>query len=152
MALERCLYVVIDEIIGEAVTLLVSPWPRRDRRGRVRFDLGRREEAVGVRQDQLRAFLSRRRPTVSLSGLNSRADVVELSERGLAIGDAFAVELAHAEAWLLHRGELSPEGIEAVYDITPVARDLARASFYAAVAPTLEPDEVDRLMDRRETE
>jgi len=42
-------YVVVDEVVAERVRLVVAPWPRLDREGRLHFaDLGRRGGPLGM--------------------------------------------------------------------------------------------------------
>lgn len=119
-------YVVIDEIESDFVGLSVAPWPTVDEVGRLRFGPGR-PRSVGAARADLTRFVARHR--LPRSG----------SRRPLRIGDAFAVavkepvpagEVADPAAWI------EPP----VYDISPDARDAAKASFYSAVAPTLDPE------------
>lgn len=132
-------YVVVDEIEGGTVGLAVSEWPRVDGAGRVRFATP--PVLLGADRTSLERFLGEhRRPT-------------ELAARPLRIGDVFALrarpeQLAQAEeAEARLEPVLAPEEwIEPpVYDVTPDARDAAKASFYAAVTPSLGPSQVARL-------
>ena len=124
-------YVVVDEIEGGTVGLAVSDWPRVDAQGRLRF--GREPVLLGAERVALERFLAEhRRPA-------------ELAERPLRIGDAFGVRARAERLWEAEVAEarLEPvlppeEWIEPpVYDVTPEARDAAKASFYAAVTPAL---------------
>lgn len=118
-------YMVVDEIESGLVGLSVSPWPTVDDVGRLRFGAGR-SRSVGAWRDELERFLRKnRRPRAG-------------SSRPVRIGDVFAVvtkepipvgQLAGPSDWI------EPP----LYDISPDARDAAKASFYAAVAPTLNP-------------
>jgi len=135
-------YVVVDEIEGSAVGLAVCEWPRVDVSGRLRFTGG--SLLLGADGSTFERFLARhRRPR-------------ELAERRLRGGDVFAVRVlpsalesvlgeqkGRLEPFLDPAGWISPP----VYDISADAREAAKASFYAAVTPTLEPGEAMRLQD-----
>lgn len=131
--LEGLSYIVVDEIVAGVVGLSVTPWPRLDRRGRLRFSSG---PVVAVDQDALERFLARhRRPR-------------KLARRPLRIGDAFAA----AAPGVHDRDDEAPAADPAalfeppVHDITADARDAAKTSFYGAVAPKLDPDEARGLL------
>ena len=118
-------YVVIDEIESGLVGLSVSPWPTIDEVGRLRFGAGR-SRSVGASRDELERFLRKNR--LPRAG----------SSRPLRIGDVFAMVLKEP----VPVGELAApaDWVEPpLYDISPDARDAAKASFYSAVAPTLDP-------------
>lgn len=119
-------YVVVDEMDERIVRLSVSPWPVIDAYGRLRFYVRGETIQVGVPRRALQGFLSRnRRPARSAT-------------RPVRIGDVFAFKV---------KGEVSDEGFyrpedwigRPAYDISADARDAAKASFYAAVTPTLRP-------------
>ena len=119
-------YVVVDEMDERIVRLSVSPWPVIDAYGRLRFYLGGETLQVGVPRRALQEFLGRhRRPA-------------RISTRPIRIGDVFAFKV---------KAEVSDEGFyrpddwigKPTYDISADAREAAKASFYAAVTPTLEP-------------
>ncbi len=86
----------------------------------------------------------------------SVSDWPRVDERPLRVGDAFAVRprpgaLEQARDELEQQRRLEPFFDPArwikppVYDITADAREAAKASFYAAVTPTLEPREATQL-------
>ena len=140
--LEGFSYVVVDDIDGSAAGLAVSAWPRVDSAGRIRFSGG--AVMLGADANALQLFLAEhRRPR-------------ELAERPLRIGDVFAVQplagaLEQVRAELDERRRLNPFLDPAswmrppVYDISADAREAAKASFYAAVTPTLEPESASEL-------
>ena len=146
---ERMTYVVVDEILGTSVGLTLSPWPELDDQGRLRVSAGE-ARTLGADRAALEQFLAEhRRPP-------------ELAARPLRVGDVFAVQtiepaLAQVEDELaaptMMEPRLAPEEWirPPVYDVTPDARDAAKASFYAAVTPILEPAEaalLDELVER----
>ena len=147
VASDKLSYLLVDEIVGSSVGLAVSPWPQVDDKGRVRFPTGR--VMLGANANALTAFLhSHRLPR-------------ELRDRELRIGDAFAVR-AVDEVLTPLQDELEDERRLApfldpatwmrppVYDITADAREAAKRSFYAAVAPTLGPDAVRAVVPTEE--
>jgi hypothetical protein len=136
---------VVDEIVGASIGLALCPWPSTDEKGRLIFESGA-THLIGCDRNELLAFLAQHRlPT-------------ELRERPLRIGDVFAVrpvpgilEELSAELEEPRRLEpfLPPERWIAppVYDITAVARDEAKTAFYAAVTPTLGPQQAAELQE-----
>jgi hypothetical protein len=117
--------VVVDEIESDFVGLSISPWPTLDEWGRLRFGL-ERARSIGTGRTELQRFLGRHRLPQ------------KTADRPIRIGDVFAISLkepvrvnriAEPAAWIR----------PPVYDISADARDAAKASFYSAVAPTLDP-------------
>ena len=49
----RLSYVVVDEIVGDTVTLAISPWPGSDALGRVRFPPGAESTHLLVHRREL---------------------------------------------------------------------------------------------------
>lgn len=131
--LEKLSYIVVDEIVGEDADLSVSSWPMVDDRGRL---LMPPEDplAVYAEVEALRAYVNRpdvragRRPIEIRMGTALAAEV-----RTRAIGDA----QPRLDKWL----------VPPVHDITAPARDKAKAAFYAAVAPALDPKEVKAIRE-----
>ena len=132
-------YVVVDEIEGGSVGLAVSEWPRMDAKGRVRF--GGDPVLLGADRRSLQGFLAEHRQPR------------ELAERPLRVGDVFALR---AQPERLREAQQVEERMEPmlapadwigppVLDVTPDARDAAKASFYAAVTPSLDPAQVARI-------
>lgn len=123
----RLSYVVVDEIVGDTVTLAVAPWPGSDEHGRVRFPAGAPSGHVLVHAKELRERLYEgwmRRPP--------------------RVGDAFAVVLGDAVVQQLasdDREVVLDDGLRLadafpgdVADLTAEARNVAKLAFYAAVA------------------
>ena len=123
-------YLLVDEVVGDLVTLTVAPWPHADEHGRVRFtgDDGPADGAghlvVHRRElhDQLYRGWLRRDPRA---------------------GDVFAAEVAAEVEDRLQRGEdvaldkslrLATALPGVVCDITAEARNVAKLAFYAGMA------------------
>ena len=111
-------YITIDEISQGIVTLLVSPWPAVDERGRLRFGSSQ-PVAVDVDEAALAAYLRRRHPE-------------HLRDRPLREGDAFAARTSVPPRPRRPR-ELSAWLRRPVFDITADARDAAKAATIGAV-------------------
>ena len=128
-------YVVVEELLEDAVNLLVSDWPGLDEEGRLQFS-GPPIEVVADRK-QLAQFLAVHRLPA------------ELRERPLRTGDTFAFRPASDLRPLLEESNerLTPEQwiTPPVYDVSADARDVAKAAFYGAVTPTLDPAAAGRL-------
>jgi hypothetical protein len=117
--------VVVDEIESDFVGLSISPWPTLDEWGRLRFGLAR-ARSLGTHRAELQRFLGRHR-------LPQKG-----ADRPIRIGDVFAVSVK--EPVRVNRIVAPGTWIRPpVYDISADARDAAKASFYSAVAPTLDP-------------
>ena len=142
-------YVVVDEIVGTSVGLALSPWPTLDEQGRLRFS-DETPKTLGADLAALETFLAHHRLPR------------ELAARPLRIGDVFAVRtiesaLAPVEEELARPRRLEPLlAPEAwiqppVDDVTADAREAAKRSFYAAVAPILASAEaalLDEIVER----
>jgi hypothetical protein len=134
----RFFYLVIDEIVGASLGLVLSDWPGVDEQGRLCF--GGAPRMLGADREALQSFVSEHRLPAALA------------QRPLRIGDAFAVRvirdaLAEVSDELAAQTRLEPlllpsQWIEPpVYDVSADAREAAKAAFYAAVTPTLTPEE-----------
>ncbi len=128
--LARLSYLVVDEIVGDAVDVSVSPWPGVDDRGRLVFP---EEPAQTARAEAeaLRRYLAR-----------------DLPQRGpLRMGDVFAARVS--PSGLKEAGErlLAPSAWlrRPVHDLREPARDKAKEAFFAAVAPTLTPGQAKEM-------
>jgi hypothetical protein len=141
------LYVVVDEMVDTAVGLRVSPWPWIDSRGRVRFPRDGTRAEIGMGLRALHAFVARHR---RVDGRRPGNYPEPLRRRRLAIGDVFALRRAPTAPWP-PPDDTPPEAWIAppVWDLTAHARELAKAAFYAAVAPTVGPEDAGRLGLRR---
>jgi hypothetical protein len=141
------LYVVVDEIVDTAVGLRISPWPWIDSRGRVRFPRAGMRPEVGMGLTDLQTFVNRHR---RVEGRRPGNYPEQLRKRRLAIGDVFALRRVPSEPWP-PPDDTAPEAWIAppVWDLTAQARELAKAAFYAAVAPTVGPEDSRRLGLRR---
>ena len=123
-------YVAVDEVVGDLVTLTVTPWPTVDGFGRVRF-LGAQASQAGtghllVHRRELHECLYR--------------GWIRRSPRP---GDVFAAKVAGVVEDRLRRGEdvalddrlrLSTALPGLVCDITAESRNVAKLAFYAGLA------------------
>ena len=145
LAREDFRYLVVDEIVGASIGLALCPWPNTDEDGRLVFESGA-THMIGCERTDLLAFLREHRLPR------------ELRERPLRIGDVFAVRPLPGVLDRLSEELETPRRLEPfltpdqwilppVYDITADARDEAKTAFYAAVAPTLEPEEAAELQE-----
>ena len=136
---EELSYVVVEEILGNAVGLAVSDWPEVDAHGRLRFSAP--ANLIGVDRTWLEQELDSHRATS------------EIDDRPIRIGDAFAVRnvevgASDTNAELTIRAWQPP-----IYDITTEARAAAKTALYAAVAPVLDPEQargLNAIIDERE--
>jgi hypothetical protein len=142
-------YIVVDELEKEVAELVVSPWPRVDPAGRLHFGAEEASTCVTVDQAEFSRLLEReRRPVVR--GRLARDRKKALLERKLAIGDVFAARVsprfgrytADPAEWI--RGQ--------VYDITAVARTVAKGQTSAALAGLLERSHFDAIADELMTD
>jgi hypothetical protein len=128
-------YLVVDEIVGSAVTLVLSAWPWADGRGRVRFAVDEDTRGVTVDAGALQRSLYRGR-----------------LDRRPRIGDVFAAvvpqsvhdvqEPDEAPLWTRPVSDLVDGP---VYDVTAEAREVAALADRALVAPVLSVVEAARL-------
>jgi beta-lactamase superfamily II metal-dependent hydrolase len=137
---DRLSYVLVDEIVGETVTLAVAPWPGSDELGRVRFPAraGAPAGHVLVHLEELRQRL--------YEGWMRRSP---------RIGDAFAAVLGDAVTGQLGSDEhevvlddtlrLADTFPGDVADLTAEARTVAKLAFYAAVAGVQPHDTAEAL-------
>jgi hypothetical protein len=144
---EDLLYVVIDEMVDTAIGLRISPWPWIDSRGRARFPRKGPRAEVGIAQRPFHAFVSTHR---RVDGRKPGNYPKQLQRRRLAIGDVFAFRRKPNSPWP-PPDDMPPEEWIAppVWDLTSHARELAKEAFYAAVAPTIGPEESRRFGLRR---
>jgi hypothetical protein len=137
--LEHVSYIVIDEIVGDAVDVSISPWPEVDERGRLRFAEDEPPRTVRASAAALEKYLSRvdfRSPEWPRS--IRMGDVFAARIRTRRLGERKGDQAATAP-------EPSTWMVPPVYDISRQARDKAKEAFYAAVSPTLAPKEARAL-------
>jgi hypothetical protein len=134
--LQTLSYVVVDELVENAVRLSVSAWPSVDEAGRLRFEGGERPRSVPADLKQLRKFVKAKRAGGGRSSqirmgtvLAVRVDksVLPEPESNEEMREHASTEPRRPDEWM------EPP----VYDITGAARDKAKEAFYAAVAPTV---------------
>ena len=135
-------YVVVDEIVGDAVGLSVSAWPAADDQGRLRFADHGRGRLVGTSLNELQKWVDDKR-VVRATGL-TRAAQAALKRRPIAIGDVFAAKVAEDVVAAPAETVLGPP----INDITVDAREAAKVAFYGAVTEPLAPEEVDDWISR----
>jgi hypothetical protein len=134
-------YIVVDEIVQNDADLSATPWPRVDDRGRLVFS---EEPARYVRTDvrELADFLQ----------------ATDLRPRGrstaIRMGTTLAAEVRADKLARPGDKPVSPTSwlVPPIYDISEAARNKAKAAFYAAVAPTLTPEQVQRIREEGELE
>lgn len=136
-------YIVVDELEKEIVGLVVSPWPRVDKGGRLHF--GDEEESfhVTVDEERFRALLARRRDPIVKDDVHD-ATMDALRQRKLAIGDVFAASI---EERRFRRTRVDPARLirsSRVLDITAIARAVAKGQTAAALAGLLDPADEHR--------
>jgi len=129
----RLSYVVVDEIVEDAVTLSVSAWPGVDERGRLVFG-DELALSAGTGARALRTYFGR---------VDFRGDIPET----LRMGYAFAAMVRTAPLRRDDGSTLAPSRwlLPPVYDIHTRARAKAKEAFFAAVAPTLKRTEAERM-------
>jgi hypothetical protein len=135
-------YVVVDEIVGSAVTMTLSAWPWADARGRLRFAV----------DDSTRGI------TVDLHALD-RSLYRGWLRRAPRVGDVFgarvppsvheAQEPDEAPVWTRPVADLFDGP---VYDLTLDARTVAKLATYAVVSEVLPEGDAERrgMQVRRE--
>jgi hypothetical protein len=133
-------YVIVDDIMENSVTLVLSTWPEVDRDGRLRF--AGKPVSLGADRGAMERYLAKhRRPRAN-------------RDRPLRIGDVFALRVqAGAFDEITRELEeqrrlepfLDPEQwiVPPVYDVTADARDEAKVAFYAAVTSLFTVEQAD---------
>jgi hypothetical protein len=141
-------YIVVDEIVTPTCVLAVTEWPRVDGKGRVRFRLDVRPHLVRVSVAELTRYLAKHR-----AGVRNRKREVRIGDVYAAVAqtDRLPQPESEEEAHKLGGSKLTPlDWLEPpVYDITAPAREVAKIALYAAVAPVLKRDEVERIVKAR---
>src|SRR5687767_3817663 len=137
---EALSYLVVDEIVGDTVTIAVSGWPGSDELGRVRFDAIAADAPSGhllVHRKELHERLYegwlRRTPRVG-------------DAFAAVLGDAVAARLAESgEVVLDHALRLADALVGPVADLSAEARNIAKLAFYAAVAGVQPHEQAEAL-------
>jgi hypothetical protein len=132
-------YIVVDEIVQNDADISATSWPRVDERGRLVFT---DEPARYVRTDvrELAEFLQ----------------ATDLRPRGRSTAIRMGTTLAAVvRTDKLTRADDKPVSpgkwlVPPIYDISDAARNKAKAAFFAAVTPTLSPEQVRKI--RKEAE
>lgn len=142
----RYSYIVVEEIFDDDAELILSAWPRLDQRGRLRFSDENERRSVDVSRSELQAALSESR---YVSPRFERLGRDQLQRRPLAVGDVFALLGSLDEvAKLLENGSWATVRRDAIYDLTAMARDAAKAAMYAALTRRpLREDEALELVE-----
>jgi hypothetical protein len=129
-------YVLVEEMVGDAVGLRVAAWPRADPEGLPVFADPEGEVELGADRDELQRRVDRlRRPQPG----SARSAQAALRRRRLALGDVFAADIdARALAAAARSEQVASSGwLRGLFDVTADARDAARQIFYQAVTAPL---------------
>lgn len=112
-------YVVLEEIVDEAVLLLAWPWPVADRDGRLRWNTAEPPAEAIVDRAELRARLYK----------------PARLRREPRCGDTFAAEGAGKQWHQPAAADLTVLLPGRVFDLTPDAREAAKLAHLGSVAP-----------------
>lgn len=137
-------YVVVDEIVGDAVGVAIHPWPLADHKGRLRFTDYGEGRFAGTSRTELQTWVEEHR--VAALGAAVTPAAKELATRSLAIGDVFAATTDAEGAGVMPEALLGHDFV----DLTTDAREAAKLAFYGAVGRPLDEDEALRWIDVRE--
>lgn len=119
-------YIVVHEIIEDAVTLTLSPWPAADSQGRLRFDVRHDPVHVAVGARDLCRVLKKHRLHFSVPNREGKGK----NGRELRVGAVFAAKLNGPPE---RAGVSLEQWIARIYDITADARYVAKLSHYGAL-------------------
>jgi hypothetical protein len=147
-------YVVVDELQEGVAGLVVSPWPRIDRRGRLHFGSEEKSSHVTTSAAALLAVLRDRRLPIVPVAVGPEA-MGELAVRDISIGDVFAARVPPPFRPGRGRRGPPPDGGSAVepsswlmgdvLDITAEAREVAKAQAAAAAAGVVDEAFLDAI-------
>lgn len=127
-------YVTIDEIVDDTATLVSSPWPSIDDRGRRAFEPSEEDDEFAVDVSALDHFLTETRARTTHGNL--------LPGRPPRLGDAFAVNEAADETLKVgSESELRPRPQHLVFDITRDARVVSAIATVRSQTPVAETPE-----------
>ena len=134
----RLSYIVVDELSPEVAGLVVVEWPRRDRRGRVRFP----GEAwrVGASVAELNSLLAARRRLP-----RQVPELEQVRARPVRIGDAFAAPTERPSRLRSAVPALGRWLRPPIYDISADAREAAKTALYGALAPVMSDDQAAEI-------
>ena len=144
LAARKPSYVVVDEIVGDAVGVAIHPWPLADHKGRLRFTDYGEGRFAGTSRTELQTWVAEHR--VAALGAAATPEAKALASRPLAIGDVFAATTDAEGAGVTPETLLGAD----FADLTIDAREAAKLAFYGAVGPPLDEDEAPRWIDVRE--
>lgn len=147
------LYVVVEEEIDGVIGLVVAEWPEADEGGGPRFRPDSDELEIPVER---RALQSRLRDRYIPGPGDARDDDPQLStateeelrRRRVSVGDVFAIRPA-TDPPFQAEGIQDCDWIGEVIDVTPDAREAAKARMYEALTPRLDPEIAEELLERR---
>jgi hypothetical protein len=127
-------YVTIDEIVDDTATLVSSPWPSIDDRGRREFKPSRLDDEFAVDVAALDEYLAATRARTTHGDL--------LPRRPPRLGDAFAVNYAADETLKSGLGDdLAPRPKDLVFDVTRDARLVSAIATVRSQTPAAETTE-----------
>jgi hypothetical protein len=133
-------YIVVDEIVGNTVTLTVSVWPGSDDRGRVRFPEG----AEGSTRGHILVHLKELRERLYEGWLRRAPRVGDAF--AAVLGDAVAQRLRESGEVVLNRGTRLVDALPGpVADLCAEARVVAKLAFFAAVAGVQAHEQAEEL-------
>lgn len=139
----QLLYVAVDHLFEGAVRLVVSRWPKQGVAGRLTFG---NTIAVWQSEKHVGEIVASERLMPAAEWL-APALQEEVVLRPLAVGDVFATRLSPELDALSAIADMELEEwfMAPMVDISAEMRVEAKAAFYSAVAPVLEPDEAVRI-------
>jgi hypothetical protein len=138
----RLRYVVVDEVFSGRAELGICEWPIVDPLGRLRFPKGGTLH-VEVDARRMRSFLRQHRiPRKAVARELRAGDTFGFAVRSRALTDLVSkLESSSPSATSEHRKLLDPATwgwlVPPIYDVTAVAREAAKLSYYAALTMPL---------------
>lgn len=127
-------YVTIDEIVDDTATLVSSPWPSIDDRGRREFEPSSQDDEFAVDVAWLDRYLGVMRERTTHGDL--------MPNRPPRLGDAFAVNYAAEDSLKDGSGDdLTPRPDDLVFDVTRDARFVSAVATVRSQTPAAEVTE-----------
>ena len=134
-------YVVVDEIEEDVATLILEPWPRLDRRGRLKFSGGELRVDIQVGRQQFEQLL---RDRIAPGHVSAAVAPEAFASRPLRVGDVFCAVVDRAQ--MTSDPDSPARWLERpVIDVSAEARAAAKTQYFAAVGPVLGPDQVEKM-------